>query len=601
MSVPPLEPREAPFESADVGHVVNVASRLSEWAHKTPQTVAVAEARRGCSGSAAAYRTLTFEQLDFDSDVVAGGLRRLGARRGTRLALLVRPGLDFVTLVFALLKAGSVAILIDPGMGRKHLLRCLSEAEPEGFVAVSLAQAARVVWRRHFPRSRIHVTVGRRWFWGGATLRGLRSGPREPNAVEPTSPDDPAAIIFTTGSTGPPKGVLYQHRTFDRQVVEIQRQYDIRPGEVDVAGFPLFGLFNAAMGVTTVVPEMDFSRPARVDPWRYVAAIHDWGATQSFASPAVWDRVGTYCVRQGVRLPTLRRVLSAGAPVPPRVLETMRQVIASDGQIHTPYGATEALPVATISAQEVLGQTRAAWARGAGTCVGRRFGGIEWRVIRVVDGPLPCRADVEELPPGQIGELMVRGPQVTRRYVTRVEANDLAKVADGGDVWHRMGDVGYLDEQDRFWFCGRMAHRVVTAAGPMYTIPCEAVFLQHPAVFRAALVGVGRRGDQRPVMIVEPWRDQRPRTRSEWMQLLAELRALAVGSSLTRPINTFLLHPGFPVDIRHNAKIFREQLAVWAAARLARHGASAEHADGGPLEFLAEVESAGPGPSSPTT
>jgi olefin beta-lactone synthetase len=189
-------------------------------------------------------------------------------------------------------------------------------------------------------------------------------------------------------------------------------------------------------------------------------------------------------------------------------------------------------------------------------------------VIRIVDGPIQSIKDVEELSPGDIGELIVTGPQVTRAYTTRVQWNVLSKIADGEIVWHRIGDSGYLDRQDRFWFCGRVAHRVLTAEGPMYPARCEAIFNTHPAVRRSALVGIGPKGRQRPVIIVEPQREHWPKGAERREAFLGEIRQLAASNPLTAKIATFLLHRGFPVDIRHNAKIFREKLALWAEKQL---------------------------------
>ena len=198
------------------------------------------------------------------------------------------------------------------------------------------------------------MTVGRRWFWGGVTLAELRAGgqfAREGAAplsnweAAATGADDPAAIIFTTGSTGPPKGVLFTHGNFNTQVEEIRDFYGIQPGEIDLAAFPLFGLFNGAMGATTVIPDMNPSRPALVDPEKIIEAVRDWKVTQAFGSPAIWNRVGKYCEAHGVRLATVRRVLSAG-PVPADVLARMKACIHPQGDVHTPYGATESLPVA---------------------------------------------------------------------------------------------------------------------------------------------------------------------------------------------------------------------------------------------------------------
>jgi len=548
---------------------VNVAARLTAMAQIMPDGVAVVEPLGYGRRRKRRYRQVTFRQLDQDSDRIARALRELGVLPGTRLALLVRPGIDFVSLVFAIFKAGAVAILIDPGMGRRNLMRCLAEGRPQGFIAIPIAHAMRTLMPRRFPEARFNVTVGRRWFWGGATLTQLRDRPWQGSELAPTAADDPAAIIFTTGSTGPPKGVLYRHGNFDAQVEEIRDHYGIRPGEIDLPCFPLFGLFNCAMGVTAVIPEMDPSHPARVDPAKIIEAVEDWGVTQAFGSPAVWDRVGRYCQQRGIRLPTVRRVLSAGAPVPAEVLERMKACIHPDGDIYTPYGATEALPVASISGREVLHETAAQTRQGAGVCVGRKFQGIAWKVIRIVDGPLRSLAEAQELPAGEIGELIVQGPVVTQEYVTRLESNALGKIVGEGGIWHRMGDSGYLDKMGRFWFCGRVAHRVLTAHGPMYPIPCEAIFNQHPAIRRSALVGVGPAGRQRPVVVVEPKPGCMPAGRRTRNELLGEIWQLGQGTPLTAAIEDFLLHPAFPVDIRHNAKIFREKLGVWAAKKLA--------------------------------
>ena len=239
--------------------------------------------------------------------------------------------------------------------------------------------------------------------------------------------------------------------------------------------------------------------------------------------------------------------------------------IHPQGDVHTPYGATEALPVASISAGEVLAETLPRSQIGQGTCVGRRFPGIEWRIIAIRDEPIPTIQEADVLAPGEIGELIVRGPVVTREYVTRAEANAQHKIRDGDCVWHRMGDVGYLDPKERFWFCGRLTHRLRTPGGTMFTIPCEAIFNQHPAIYRSALVGIGPPGRQVPVIVAEPWPDHRPAGSRQRARLVSELRDLAGRHPHTQAITRFLIHPALPVDIRHNAKIRREQLALWAA------------------------------------
>jgi olefin beta-lactone synthetase len=572
---------------------INVGLRLSRTAADNPAGIAIAMPRGRDATGKRIYQSVTFRQLEDDCNLLADGLFSMGVRPGTRLVLMVPPSIDFISLVFAMFKSGVVTVLIDPGMGRKNLIRCLAESEPEGFIGIPLAQAVRSILRRRFPKAKYNVTVGRRWFWGGKTIAQLRA--RRLSAdfrPVPTQAEDPAAIIFTTGSTGPPKGVLYRHGNFDRQATEIRDFYSIQPGEIDLPGFPLFALFNCAMGVTTVIPDMDPTRTARVDPKNIIEAINDWKITQAFGSPALWNVVGRYCEENKIVLPTLKRVLSAGAPVPVHVLRRMKAAIPAEGDVHTPYGATEALPVASISATERLSANPQSadlepWTLDCGhafaTPVGRHFPSIDWKIIRISDEPIASIDEAEELPPGQIGELIVRGPVVTTEYVTRTDANALHKIQDGDTFWHRMGDVGYLVEQasrlllnkrdarsteTRFWFCGRKSHRVITPRGTLFTIPCEAIFNPHPWVYRSALVGVGPRGHQRPIIFVEPWPEHFQSARRSWQQLTAELRQLALQHRHTAEISDFLLLQSLPVDIRHNAKIFREKLAILAAKKV---------------------------------
>lgn len=542
----------------------------------------------------ATYSQLTFRQLDQESDRLARGLLAIGVQPGCRLVLMVRPSIEFIALTFALFKAGAVIVLIDPGMGRTNLFKCLEEVDPEGFIAIPAVHWVRTLSRK-FPKAKLNVRVGGRWAPGCvATYKSLLWGrhsclsfpePADRNVcptefpIARTQPTDPAAVIFTSGSTGPPKGVLYEQGMFDAQVDLLQQFYGIEPGEVDLPGFPLFALFNAAMGVTTVIPDMDPTQPAHVDPRKIIETIRDNGVTQAFGSPALWNRVGSYCVENGIELPSLRRALSAGGPVPIRVLEMMTKVLTGpNADLHTPYGATESLPVASIGAREVLTRTAALTRQGAGTCVGLAFPGVDIRIIPITEGPITAIDQTRCLPPGEIGEIIVRSPAVTREYFRRPEPTRAAKIADGETFWHRIGDVGYLDQEGLLWFCGRKAHIVYTKDGPMYSVCCEAIFERSAMIYRAALVGVGDRGQQEPVMIFEPV------SQGNWAQgEMPELLVRGIGnviigvarigsqsSRLTAKIEKFLVIKAMPVDTRHNVKINREALAIWAKEQVKR-------------------------------
>ena len=571
----------------------NIAGRLTDAAATTPfQRAVVFPAGRDAAGRAT-YSQLTFQQLDRESDRLARGLQRLGVRRGTRMVLMVRPSLEFIALTFALFKTGATVVLIDPGMGRSNLFKCLAEVEPEGFVAVPAVHAVRTFLRSRFRTARLNVTVGKRWFWGGPNYADLLGDEWSPFEIPATKPTDPAAVIFTSGSTGPPKGVLYEHGMFNVQVDLLRDFYGIQPGEIDLPGFPLFALFNAAMNVTTVIPDMDPTRPALVDPAKIVEAINDHGVTQAFGSPALWNRVGRYCEEREFALPSLRRVLSAGAPVPNHVLQRMRSTLQhiacgfECADIHTPYGATESLPVCSISGREVLEETAALTRIGAGTCVGRPLPHVRVRIIAITDGPLASLENVEEFARiplasnadtrnssefrcGEIGEIIVDAPSTTCAYFRQPEATAAAKIPDGDGFWHRMGDVGYVDETGRLWFCGRKDHIVETESGRMFSVPCEAIFNEHPDVYRSALVGVGTKPRQRPVIVVEPESGRFPETAAMRHAFSQQIRELAVAHSLTASIETILFRRALPVDTRHNVKIKRELLAPWAERELQR-------------------------------
>lgn len=546
----------------------NVAGRLSMVASLAPGAIAIAEPDGPPQPDGLrSYALTTFGSLDQRSDEIARGLIAWGVQPGMRLAMLVPFGAGFIELVFALMKAGVVTVLVDPGMGRKHLIRCLSAAEPDGFIGIPKAQAIRSVLRRRFPKAKWNVTVGRRLFWGGKTLKQIADmGKSQQDSIQFPRVDrvNDAAVIFTTGSTGPPKGVLYTHGVFHAQIDRIRERYDIHRGSRDLACFPLFGLFDAVMGVTTIIPDMDPTQPAAVNPQRLIEAATQWEIDQAFGSPALWNTVVRWAeANKAARpFPTLKRILSAGAPVPAETLEKLRQLVDPDANIMTPYGSTEALPLASIESREVIAETGPASRKGKGTCVGTRFEGVSWRVIEIQDGPVTDIQETKELERGKIGELMVTGPMVTQKYVVRSDQNSLHKVSDGKRIWHRMGDVGYLDARDRFWFCGRKAHRVTTGKRTLFTVPCEAIFNGHHAIYRSALVPRGQRPNQQPVMIVEPHPDQMPVNAEASEKLRDELLELASRNPLTRQITEVVIwDKPLPVDIRHNSKIFREKLA----------------------------------------
>lgn len=535
----------------------NIARHLGLMAAAQPQAVALKVPRgRGHNGDID-YLSLTFRELHLEVGAWRERLTRAGVRPGDRTLVMVSQGLPLIASVFAIFHCGAIPVVIDPGMGLKSFLACVARSRPRALVGIPLAQLVSHVFRRAFASVNVRVSAGRsltaRLTPSQSTVATNAAPP-----VHPSAKGDLAAILFTSGSTGAPKGVCYEHGMFDAQVRIIRDTYEINPGEIDLPLLPIFSLFNPALGMTTVVPEIDPRRPAAFNPAHIVHAIRQEGVTNSFGSPTLWRKIAEHCRAQNITLPSLRRVLCAGAAVPADLWKDSRVVLPS-GRLHSPYGATEALPVASVSAPEI----DHASVRGA--CVGRPVREIDVRIIAIDDAPIATLAETCALPAGEIGEIIVRGPVVTKSYDALPIPTAAAKISDPksavpNDTWHRMGDCGYLDADGRLWFCGRKAERVVTRFGTLHTEPCEQVFRRHPRAARCALVGLGEAPNQRAAIVVETT----VKDSDEARELARELRALALRHEHTEGIKTYYFHERFPVDVRHNAKIHRLTLARWA-------------------------------------
>lgn len=545
--------------------IVNISSWLKNSVENFPYKRAVVVPHSRDDKGRVTYSHMTFRQLDRASDNLAAAFQKNGITRGVRTILMVPPGLNFFTITFALFKVGAIPVVVDPGMGVDRMVSCFEQGKPKAFIGIEKAHMLRVFKPGKFKTVTTFVTVGKKWFWGGLTLDELMDQEAGTAFIPaPTAAHETAAILFTTGSTGPAKGVIYTHGNFDAQLRQIRDHFQIQPDEIDLPTFPLFALFDPALGMTAVIPDMDPTKPALVNPERIIEAVENQGVTNMFASPALLNRVGKYGKENGVKLPSLRRVVSAGAPVTPANIEQFSTMLGPDTEVHTPYGATEAVPIVSMGSREILSETRKLSEQGFGMCVGRPINETLVEIIAITDDPIELWNDDLKTEPSEVGEIVVKAPLVTGGYFNNPEADRLAKIEDGdGGIWHRMGDLGWRDTKGRIWFCGRKSHRVITGKGPLFTIPVEAVFNNHPDVFRSALTGVGPQSMQSAVMCIEPEPHVTDKDR-----LLEELYGLADKHPLADAVEHILIHKGFPVDIRHNSKIFREKLAVWAAKKV---------------------------------
>jgi len=542
----------------------NISKVLKQTVQKFPHKRAVVYPDSHDKNGRVLYSQITFAQLEKESDQLAFGLERIGISRGTRTILMVPPGMEFFVTIFAMFKVGAVPVVVDPGMGIDRMVQCLEQGRPKAFIGIEKAHVLRKLKPSYFKSVKHWVTVGKRWFWGGHTYKQLLTDTNEPFPCAQTTKNETAAILFTSGSTGPAKGVVYTHGNFEAQINQIKTHWQIDPDEIDLPTFPLFALFDPALGMTAVIPDMDPTKPALVDPRKIIEAVENHGVTNMFASPALLNRVGKYGKENNIKLPSLRRVVSAGAPVTPANIEQFSTMLNDEAQIHTPYGASDAVPIISMASNEIMAETRQLSEQGFGICVGRPICNTQIKILKISDDPITQLHDRLLAEENEVGEITAKAGLVTERYFNNREADLLSKIQDpDGSFWHRMGDLGWQDSKGRIWFCGRKSHRVTMANATMFSIPVESIYNNHDKVFRSALAGVGPRNNQIPVMFIEPHTKI-----SDKKAFIQELKVLGKSNPLTKAIDHIFIKKSFPVDVRHNSKIFREKLAVIAKKKL---------------------------------
>lgn len=541
---------------------MNIASRLTQNAKKTPDKRAVVFPKFNMRTGKYDYSSLTFKELDILSNKFALQLSKLGLKKGDKTLLFLRPNLDFSAMAFALFKLGVVPVFIDPGMGKKNLLKCIKESSPVALIAEKEIHLIKLFYKDAFKSVRMNVTNGSFTFGKMISIAKMKKEKIQGFNSIHFDPEDTAAILFTSGGTGTPKGVVYTHRIFDQQTSMLQDLYQLTNNDIDMPGFPLFSLFTIAMGMTSCIPDMDPTKPGSCDPKKLVQNIKDQKPTFVAGSPAIWERVADYCIEHGITLPTIKYVVMFGAPVSVRIHRKFRPLLPN-GTTYTPYGATEALPVSNISGEFVLKNTAQLSDEGFGTCIGKPTPGVEIKIIKVSDDVIPRFSNDLELPVLEVGEIIVKGPTVTREYFNLPKQTAEAKIYESEDTngpfWHRMGDLGFIDRAGLLWFCGRKSHMVVGATHNYYPIPIEAIFNKHPAVKRSALVGLGTVGNQTPVIVIER-KDGQYLSGKGRSIFESELLAVAKKYPHTKDIQKIYLSKAMPVDVRHNIKIDRLKL-----------------------------------------
>lgn len=527
-------------------------------------------------GADGAPVVLTWRELGHRVAEVAAGLHQVGVRPGDRVSLLVPPGADLTVALYACLRLGAVVVVADAGLGVRGLHRAVRGAGPRYVVGVprALAAARALGWPGEriaagplpaTTRSALGVlatlpelaALGRRD--GRLTLRTLE--------LAAPGPDDEAAVLFTSGSTGPAKGAVYTHRGLAGTCDTVAAAYGVGKATSLVAAFAPFALLGPALGAASTSPAMDVTAPGTLTASALAAAVEAAGATTVFASPAALANVLATApdLSPAARavLGTVQHVLSAGAPVPAPLLRRLAEVMPG-ATLHTPYGMTEVLPVTDVTLQEVE-----AAGLGPGILVGRPLPGIA-----VAVAPLDGTGAASGAPtasPGVVGEILVRAQHLKARYDQLWRTEDQARATDpDGGWWHRTGDVGRLDDAGRLWVEGRTAHLVRTAGGVVTPVGVELAAQGVDGVRRAAAVGVGPEGTQALVVVAEtePPARRAGLAPAEVVEGVRSAVGRVVPAELgATPVDVaaVLTVPSLPTDIRHNSKIDRTAVAAWAA------------------------------------
>jgi len=534
-------------------------------------------------------RAVSFATFSERVAQVAAGLTATGVRRGDRVALLIPPSPDLTAAAYAVWRAGAAIVVADRGLGLPGMGRAMRSARPDhviGTVAgLAAARAMRVPGRRiaagPVDRATLRALGARHGLadlarLGRATVRPDSSADPGGDPSADPGPDDECAVVFTSGATGPAKGVVYLHRQVQAQLELLRSTYALTDQDRLVAAFAPFALFGPALGIGSAVPDMDVTSPGTLTAVALADAAAAVDATVVFASPAALRNVVATSADLGdsqrEALARLRLVMSAGAPLAPPLLRLVAD-LAPNARVCTPYGMTEVLPVTDVSLEEIE-----AAGSGNGVCVGHALPGVD-----VTVSPLgPDGAAVAPLTgePGVPGEVAVRAAHVKERY-DALWATERESSRDAG--WHRTGDVGHLDEAGRLWIEGRLAHVITTAAGVVTPVGLEQGVEALTAVGAAAAVGVGPTGAQQVVVVVVPSVPDVPDVRrpgSRWLRLrrsaLQRAQVLAgtdladaVRAAAELPVAAVLVRSTLPVDIRHASKVDRQALSRWATRVLA--------------------------------
>ncbi len=502
------------------------------------------------------WDVFTYQQFADSTNRFILGLQACSLTPNMTAAVMTPPSIEFFPFACALLKLGIIPIILDPAVGLKKVGEILKESQPDIFIGNTLTHTLRKIFGWGRGTIKHNLTIN--------SVKGRKSKVNNPitnyqlpisNLQSPSTVHRPlstvSAIIYTSGSTGLPKGAIYTQANLAAQLTMLQQTFHITPDEIDLPAFPLYALIDVLLGVTSVIPDVTFPIPAKTDPEKVIQAIQRFGVTNMFASPVVLELLSSF---GRANLPSLKRIITAGAPATIPLQEKFRKLLDDKTDLFGIYGATETLPIAKVESREIF-SLKEKTEHGAGICLGKPIDGVTVRIIEISETAISEWRDDLEVEKNIVGEITVQSAATTRAYVGQI-GNLTYKIKIDDDIIHRMGDVGYFDEEGRLWYCGRKSHRVITKDEILFTEQIENIFNAHPQVNRTALVGV----NSKPVL----WVELEKNAKENKDKIRQELIEMAKPHPQASKIKVFLFMKKFPTDARHNSKIIREELTVMA-------------------------------------
>ena len=523
----------------------NIAKYLVDASTMYPHATAIISAKAG------QFKPRSFKQLFEEVGTCSYLFKNKGIREGDKVLLAVKPGYQLILIAFALFQIGAVPVIIDPGMGIKSFLKCVKNTRPDALIGLPLVHMIRKFFPKTFRTIKKSISVQHRTFLS-TILQNKKN--RDKHFSSPET-EQIAAIVFTSGSTGPPKGVCYTHTMFNAQINHLKNNFGLEPGEKDLSTLPVFALFNPALGITSVIPDMNPRKPAKADPKKLVYSMLEFEVNTAFASPIIGRKIYSFCKLNNISLPKVKRLMLAGAPTNPKLVLNLNKYLPN-GNVILPYGATEALPISAIDQNQII-KLKNEICRGKGSCLGKPLKGNFVKIMPITSSPFESGENCpKELRVGETGEICISGQIASKKYYRMPGANIDSKFNDGERDYHRMGDLGYFDQNGLLRFLGRKAERIITQNGPLETERCEPIVNAIDGVFRSALIGIGNGKYQAPCLVVE-LESKKLNLNKIKSEILKKINAILPNHQ----IKHLVFENTLPVDKRHNAKIHRLALS----------------------------------------